>query len=128
MNSVSGVHGIRGVPNSKLRFGVENEFFLEAHSRQAGQVPDARAFAETLVEFYNANIATGLAPLRLDFSHSSHPGHFPTSTESWAVTHDMPVHNLPGDLVQIKAYSLGMVSPILDFCAGSIWRTQISDH
>ena len=104
----------------------------------------------TLVEFYNANIATGLAPLRLDFSHSSHPGHLPASTESWAVTHDISVHNLPGDLVQIKAckssrfpyyeYSrndpsadrredpLGMVSPILDLFAGSIWRNQISDH
>ncbi len=89
-------------PVSKLRFGVESEFFLEAHDLQDGRAPNARAFAETLVAFYNADIRTGHVPLRLDSSLGSHPGHFPASFKSWSVVHDDSVRTLPGDPVKMK--------------------------
>lgn len=79
-------------PITGLPFGVETEFILEARDARHGQAPTPQAFADHLVAFYNANIFSGQAPLRSDFTHACHPGHHPDSFESWSVTVDDDVH------------------------------------
>lgn len=81
------------MPGISCRIGVEIELY--AREKESGRPEpqplgpeQIKAFADTLVQFYNGK--SGKALLRADFEHESHPGHHDSHTSSghWTVTTD----------------------------------------
>ena len=77
------------MPVDQFFIGIETEGFWEgkAGSKLPSADAEIKSFAQALVHSYN-NIRKDM--LRADFSHGSHPGHFPASgdKQKWIVALD----------------------------------------
>ena len=82
------------LPGMELFIGIETEGFWKfKKGLDLGPVPaDTESFARALTLRYNKENA-GKNPLRADFSHGSHPGHYESASdkEEWIVATDSTI-------------------------------------